>query len=96
MSLTIETTPEVEERLRRMAELYGMSAAQYAQMVLEQSLAPPKKRREDLTDEERAEARARLKRHFGKAHSGDPTSGDNEKIDADLAREYGSTHEENA
>lgn len=96
MSLTIETTPEVEERLRRMAELFGMNPAQYAQMVLEQSLAPPKKRREDLTDEERAEAMARLLRHAGKAHSGDPNSGDNERIDADLAREYGSTHEESA
>lgn len=92
MSLMIETTPEVEERLRRMAELYGMNPVQYAQMLLEQSLAPPKKRREDLTDEERAEAMARLLRHAGKAHSGDPNSGDNDKIDADLANAYADTH----
>jgi hypothetical protein len=31
---------------------------------------------------------------FGKGRSGDPTGADNEKIDADLARQYASTHED--
>lgn len=29
------------------------------------------------------------RRHFGSVHSGDPRSADNDRIDADLAREYG-------
>ncbi|HVF86410.1 MAG TPA: hypothetical protein VM866_02420 [Pyrinomonadaceae bacterium] len=35
-----------------------------------------------------------LERHFGAWNSGDPNSADNERIDADLAREYGSSHED--
>jgi hypothetical protein len=31
----------------------------------------------------------RLRRHFGAVDSGDPHSADNDRIDADLAREYG-------
>lgn len=31
---------------------------------------------------------------FGKAHSGNPRSADNEAIDADLARAYGGLHDE--
>ncbi|HQU92528.1 MAG TPA: hypothetical protein PLK77_09540 [Pyrinomonadaceae bacterium] len=34
-----------------------------------------------------------VERHFGTIDSGDPDSGNNEKIDADLAREYADTHE---
>ena len=34
-----------------------------------------------------------VERHFGSIDSGDPDSGNNEKIDADLAREYADTHE---
>lgn len=45
----------------------------------------------EMSAEERAAARARLERHFGAVSSGDPHSGDNERIDADLAREYGRT-----
>jgi hypothetical protein len=33
------------------------------------------------------------RRHAGALHGGDPGSSDNERIDADLAREYGSDHE---
>jgi hypothetical protein len=35
-----------------------------------------------------------LERHFGTWDSGDPDSANNERIDADLAKEYGSTHED--
>jgi hypothetical protein len=38
-------------------------------------------------------AEGRLRRYAGIVHSGDPHSSDNDRIDADLAREYGSTHE---
>ncbi|MBI3303990.1 MAG: hypothetical protein HYZ72_18140 [Deltaproteobacteria bacterium] len=47
-----------------------------------------------LSEEERQVAWERLRRHFGAVDLGYPTGADNESIDADLAREYGSTHEE--
>ena len=37
--------------------------------------------------------RNRFRRHFGAVKSVKPRSADNEQIDADLAREYASTHE---
>ncbi len=42
----------------------------------------------------RRAARAGLLEFAGAVNSGDPHSGDNDRIDADLAREYGATHEE--
>jgi hypothetical protein len=47
-----------------------------------------------LTVVERRKARRRLERFAGAVNSGDPQSSDNDKIDADLAREYENTHEE--
>jgi hypothetical protein len=49
-----------------------------------------------LSDEDRRAARNRLLQYAGAVSSGDPHSGDNERIDADLAREYGNTHEDEA
>lgn len=45
--------------------------------------------------EEANEARARFERHFGEISLGYAIGADNESIDADLAREYSSSHEEN-
>jgi hypothetical protein len=47
-----------------------------------------------LSPAERRTARDRLLKHAGAIDTGDPNSSDNERIDADLAREYQSTHEE--
>jgi hypothetical protein len=47
-----------------------------------------------LSEEEQQAAWERLQRHFGAVSLGYPTGTDNESIDADLAREYGSPHEE--
>jgi hypothetical protein len=46
-----------------------------------------------LSIEQRRAARKSLLRYAGAVSSGDPHSANNERIDADLAREYGSTHE---
>jgi hypothetical protein len=51
------------------------------------------KRAPQFTEDERRAARERLRRYAGALSSGDPHSADNERIDEDLAREYGSTHE---
>ena len=37
---------------------------------------------------------ARLRRHAGAVNSSDPNSSDNERIDADLAREYGNNYKD--
>ena len=40
------------------------------------------------------DSRGTLRELFGSVDLGHPTGADNERIDADLAREYASTHEE--
>jgi hypothetical protein len=52
------------------------------------------KLRPQLSEEEHKAAMDRLLRHAGAASLGYATGADNESIDADLAREYGSNHEE--
>lgn len=99
MSLTIDTTPEIEAQLREEAMRNGMDVNQYMLMLVQKTLtsgARPRRKPEDLTPEERAAARARLKRHFGRGHSGDRNAADNDRIDADLAHEYANTHEDKA
>lgn len=52
-------------------------------------------RRKPKPSKKERRAGLKLLREFcGAVNSGDPHSGDNDRIDADLAREYGSTHEE--
>ncbi|MGH9831947.1 MAG: hypothetical protein ACREBD_23025 [Blastocatellia bacterium] len=45
--------------------------------------------RKPLSEEEKRLAEERFTRWIGAWDSGDPNSADNERIDADLAREYG-------
>lgn len=52
------------------------------------------KPRPELTEEERRAAREQFSRHIGAIHVSSPYGVDNEQIDADLAREYGNTHED--
>lgn len=47
-----------------------------------------------LSDKEKEAAMAELMAFAGCVNSGDPNATDNERIDADLAHEYGNTHEE--
>jgi len=46
--------------------------------------------RPPVSPDEEERLHQRLLSHFGSWHGGDPNGGDNEKIDEDLAREYGS------
>ena len=47
-----------------------------------------------ILEQENRLAEERFARHFGAVNSGDRNSADNEKIDADLAKEYGATHDD--
>lgn len=46
------------------------------------------------SEEEIRQAEERFARWIGSVNSGNPRSADNEQIDADLAREYGATHDD--
>jgi len=55
---------------------------------------PSKGIRRRLTKQEEDAAWAIMLAHAGAVDSGDPFSSNNERIDADLVREYGSNHED--
>jgi hypothetical protein len=90
-TLTFEIPEELYRTFEQMAAKYGKSTEQVALEYLAQHAPKP---RPKLSEEELREARQRFLRHAGAASLGYPTGADNESIDADLAREYGSTHEE--
>ncbi|MCS6804877.1 MAG: hypothetical protein NZ823_07000 [Blastocatellia bacterium] len=90
-TLTFQVSDEVYEACQQMAAKYGGTTEQY---VLEFLAKHRPKPRLTLTEEESREAWERLLRHAGAENLGYVTGADNESIDADLAREYASTHEE--
>ncbi len=89
-TVTIELADEVYEALQQIAAKTGRSIGELA---LEWRAKYGPKLRPTLSDEERRAARQRLRRFSGAVNSGDPHSADNERIDRDLEREYGDTHE---
>ncbi len=90
-TLTFQVSDEVYEACQQIAAKYERTEEE---VLLEWLAKRTEKKRPKLTEEESRAAWERMQRHFGAVNSGDPRSGDNERIDADLAREYGSTHEE--
>jgi hypothetical protein len=83
--LTLELAEEVYRPLARTAAASGQSLEEWALDRL---------RRYAMSPEERAAALARLLQHAGAVDLGRPTGAANEDIDADLAREYGDSHED--
>jgi len=86
-----EIPDSIYEILQRIAPQMGKTTEEMAAEWQAQFTPKP---RPQLTEAEWQAARERLQRHAGAASLGYPTGADNESIDADLAREYGSTHEE--
>jgi hypothetical protein len=89
-TITIELPDEIYEVIVAMSAKTGQPVQELA---LEWMARTAPKPRPKLSPEEAEAARQRLRRHFGAGNSGNPRSADNEQIDADLAKEYGSTHE---
>ena len=89
--LILELPDEIYEPLPK-------SAAVVRQPLDEWILARlrPLAQRPVLSEQEREAAMAELMTFAGCVNSGDPNAADNERIDADLARAYGDTHEEEA
>lgn len=90
-TLTIQVPDEVYTACEAMAARTGRTV-EYC--VMEFLLKYGEHREPVLTEEQRQQAMERLERYLGAVSSGDPCSADNERIDADLAREYMSSHEE--
>ncbi|MCC6127217.1 MAG: hypothetical protein IT426_19830 [Pirellulales bacterium] len=84
ITVTYELTDELYEILEAEAKRHGRPFEEY----VKDFFAGIQTHRPRLTPEEIAKHKAALARHFGIVGSGDPNSADNERIDADLAREY--------
>ena len=90
-SLTYEISDELFEAFRQMAGKTGSSPEALALEWLARRTAIKSRQ---LSEEEKRVGLQQLMRHSGAVDSGDPRSADNERIDADLAREYTLTHDE--
>ncbi len=94
-TMTLELPDEVYAEIMRAAQESRLPPTEVVAARVAAGFQP-RKRREDLTPEEYEAALSRLTRHAGAVNSGDPNSADNERIDADLMREYASDHEDEA
>ncbi len=89
--LTLELSDQAFLVIQKKAETVGILPEHLIAALLEQHFGQVFKLL--LTEAEKEEARARFERHFGTISFGCAVELDNESIDADLVREYASTHE---
>lgn len=90
--LTLELNDQVFAAIQRQAENIGIPPENLAATLLEQKFSQIFKLLP--TDAEKENGRKKFERHFGVIDLGFSTDLNNESIDADLAKEYSSTHEE--
>ncbi len=83
--LTLELGDDLYQPLTQAARQAGQSLEEWATAQLRSCATSSDRQAADL---------ARLLAHAGAVDLGRPTGADNDRIDADLAREYGSAHEE--
>lgn len=83
--LTITLPDEIFQPLVEAALRQGRTLEELAAERLAGTVRP----RKFFDAAARRAAEERFARHIGAVNSGDPNSADNERIDADLAREYG-------
>ncbi len=92
-TLTFEIADELYTAFAQVAAKSGQTTEAVALRWMARHAPKP---RPKLSEQELNAARERFRRHIGAVSLGHPTGADNESIDADLAREYGSTHEDEA
>ncbi len=92
-TMILELPDEVYEEVMRTARVSQLLPTQVAASRVAAGF-PARKPKPVLTSEEYDAARLRLMQHAGAVSSGDPDSANNERIDGDLAREYGNNHAE--
>ena len=91
-TLTYEIPDELYEAFQIMAAEDRCTVEDVAAEWLAKRVA--ERRKPKPSPEQRRAGIESLREFCGAVNSGDPHSADNDRIDADLAREYGSTHEE--
>jgi len=91
-TLILELSDEAYTTIQRQAESAGTSPAHWLATTLEQQYGPRHARQLRTAAEQHA-ARVRFEQHFGEVDLPGAIGADNEQIDAELAREYGDTHE---
>lgn len=90
-TLTLNIPDEFYHAFERIAARDGSTVEAVALDWLARNGPKP---RPQLTEAESQAAWDRLLSHMGTVATGDPRSADNDRIDADLAREHVETHEE--
>lgn len=90
-NLTLELNDRVFAAIQQQAEAAGVAPAHLVEALLEQRFGQIFKPLQ--SEAEKQAARLKFEQHFGTLSLEQPTSLDNESIDADLAREYANTHE---
>jgi hypothetical protein len=88
--ITITVPDELYQTLVDAARQFGLTPEEAALERLKQAATSKRHRQPDVDE---GEKETRVETHFGTWDSGDMLSADNERIDADLAREYASARE---
>ncbi len=91
-SLKLELNDQIFAAIQQQAEAIGILPEQLAAKLLEQQFGQVFKLL--LSEAEKETARTKFERHFGTLNLEHPLNLNNDSIDADLVREYASTHEE--
>ncbi|HEX3313505.1 MAG TPA: hypothetical protein VHR72_01385 [Gemmataceae bacterium] len=93
-AITVSLSDQAYAALESQAQEVSQSPAELAEASLEEKFAPgaASSKRPIATEAEKEAGRARLRRFFGIVKSSKPL--DNDELDAELAREYGSSHED--
>ena len=90
--LTLEISEQVFAAIQKQAAKAGVAPEHLAALLIEQQFTPTSELPADEANRETA--RTRFERHFGTLNFDNTTSFDNESIDADLAKEYANTYED--
>ena len=89
MNRKVTVSYDLPEEVCLILEQKAASESRRWEDVVAEHVAKCRSGRRHLTPEEIRLAVAALERDFGTLDSGDPNFSDNERIDADLAKEYG-------
>ncbi len=88
MTRKVTIVYDLPEELCRLLEKQAAEQGRRLQDVLVEHLAQNRGPRPAMNDEERERRRAAFERHFGEWDGGDASASDNDRIEADLAREH--------
>ncbi len=88
MTRKVTVTYELPEEICQVLEQRAAREGRRLEEVIAEHLARHRWRRPKLSPREIERRKAAFERHFGELDSGEANSSDNERIDADLAREY--------